>query len=566
MAVTEPIYIATAATDAAIRAAASLANSSGGGVVKIPAGTITLSSALPMYNGVIYEGVPVWMDQRGSLTSGEGGTILTGDGTFNGFEYNATDLGTAPTDYNAFLDAAVQGAGIMDITLVNFLNGVKIGAKYNPGANYCRFERLHIVHCAAWGFWAENFINCKADKLNIVNCVVGGRAAVCSGATAYNSGNSSWTDTFVQAPATGRGIVHWARFASSLNDDISMHEQCNRSTASISQAATMSNGSANITVTTGSAFAVDLPVTVSANANGFRANQIYFVASVAGNVITLRDTMGFGTAKNATGATAVNILSRGWPAFEIAGLDASSSVTAITAHSLDLEGSTSARVVMQYANYCTIMGSFLAGSGVEYRTFCLRQSTYNSINNHPASTYDIDDQSYPNTITGTRSEYIGGNASTFTGIGLSVNNVVKGTGGNLKAQNYSGQISLRGYGLPDIYSNFASNGVGVSLSLTLDQSQITASATTIAPYDNTSSFVNAVASTSNTTLPAITNEMVGLLILFSNPQNIVHTLNTSSSQTFNGTGTSIAMPARSSVFLQASDDKAAIGKFWARFA
>ena len=566
--VVEPIYIATAATDAAIRAAATAANAAGGGIVKIPAGNITLASALPMYHGVVYEGVPARIDTRGGATAGYGGTILTGNGTFNGFQYNHTDLGTPPTVENTFLNGMVHGAGARELTLVNFLNGVKIGALYNPGANECKFERLHIVNCAAWGFWLENHAGCSMDKINITNCAAGGRASVASGATAYNCGNSSWIDTFVAAANTGRGIVTWSRGASSINDEGAFHEQCNRSTVTISQAATMSNGSANITVTSGAAFAVDMPVTVSANANGFRQNQIYFVASVAGNVITLRDTVGYGTARNATGATAVNILSRGFPCFEVAGLDASSNVTGQFAMGLDLEGSTTARVVMQNTTYCVLLGSFLGGSSAEYRTFCLRNSGYGSVGTYLGATYDGDDNSLTTVVVGSRNEFgaFSGNASTFTGQGFSMNNAVYPANGNTRAANWTGMLSLHGYGTPDIYCNRDTNGVDISSTLALDQTPITSSGTTLNLFDNTSSFVNAVASTSSTTLPAITNEMVGTIIMFSNPQNIVHTLNTSSSQTFNGSGTSIAMAARSSVMLQASDDKAAIGKFWARFA
>jgi hypothetical protein len=569
MSVVEPIYIAAAATDGAIRTAASAANAGGGGIVKIPAGSITLASALPMYNGVIYEGVPCRMDSRGGQTVGIGGTILNGNGTFNGFEYHPTDLGTPPTVEATFLDGMVQGAGILDVTIVNCTNGIKIGALYNPGANSCRFERVNIINCTQWGIWIENHAGCHFDMMNIINCAGGGRASVASGATAYNCGNGSWRNTFVAAANSGRGMVTWARGASSMNDEQSDHEQCNRSTLTISQAATMSNGAANITVTSGSAFAVDFPVTVSANANGFRANQIYFVASVAGNVITLRDTIGYGATKTATGATAVNILSRGWPCLEIAGLDASSNVTAQFAFGIDLEGSTSARVVMQWCTYCTVMGAFLGGASIEYRTFCLRNCGYGSISSHLATTYDIDANSLNTvSVSGTRSEYGGTNPnlSQGTGIGFSLNNVATGSGGNLKAEIYSGQLSLRGWGKPEIYSGNDSNFVGISVALMLDQTQI-ATGATIAGADTTSSFVNTTATTSSSTLPVITDYNVGTLIMISNPQNSVHTVNTVSSQTINGTPSTftIAMAARTSVMLQACDAGGAIGKYWARY-
>ena len=398
MSVTEPIYIATAATDAAVRAAAAAANAGGGGRVKLPAGRITLSSALPMYSGVVYEGTPWQPDYRGGQTTGPGGTILVGNGTFNGMEYNASDLGTPPTVYNTFITGMLKGAGALDINFENFLYGLKIGARYNPGIMGGRLERLNFIHCAQWGAWIENYWELEESHLNATNCTVGGIAFVASGATAMNCGNSRHIGTSVTIASTrvARGLVFWSRDSSALNNERIVSAGVQRTTLTeLSQAATMTNASANVTVTDGTQFAVDMPVTVSASLNGFVAGQIYFVASVAGNVLTLRNTQGYGSTVSATGNSAVNILSKGFATMEISNRDTSSEVTGSVACGLDLEGSASMLMLLQNSWSHNIGGSFLdnSTSNGQYKTFVSRNSI-GSINNGNNTSFDDDATSF----------------------------------------------------------------------------------------------------------------------------------------------------------------------------
>lgn len=74
---------------------------------------------------------------------------------------------------------------------------------------------------------------------------------------------------------------------------------------SIAQAATFTNSSPNIGVTTSSSFAVGQTVVFSATANGFTANTPYFVLTNSGN-ITVSATAG-GSAINATGTTPMTV-------------------------------------------------------------------------------------------------------------------------------------------------------------------------------------------------------------------------------------------------------------------
>lgn len=398
MSVTEPIYIPTAATQAAIEAAITLASSSAR--IKLPKGRIALTSALVLRDGIILEGTPWMPDYRGGQTTSPGGTTLVGDGTFNGVQYNHTDLSVAPTVYNDFIAGMLKGAGVMDVTFENFLYGIKIGGKYNPGIQGGRFERCNFIHCAQWGAWFENYWECEFNSLNAVNCTVGGIKGAASGASAMNCGNSRWYGTSVTTAATlkARGISFEARFSSQLNNEISLNEGVQRTTtglSAISQAATMSNGSANITITDGTAFAVDMPVQVSATANGFTVNTTYFVASIATNVITLTNTMGYGTAIQATGNSAVNIISRGFALLEEYSSDGTGKITGSLNHGLDLEGFASMTMLVQRSFRHEKHGSFIdaASGNNQYVTVVSRGST-GHVQNGDHTTFDEDATSF----------------------------------------------------------------------------------------------------------------------------------------------------------------------------
>ncbi len=382
-----------AATEAAVRAAALAASVAGGGVVILPAASITLTQALEIYSGVSYIGTSYQASYQGGQTATLGGTTFVGDGTFNGADYDAVDLVTPPSDFQVFTAACVNGFVMENITFVNFLYGVKIGALYAPGALYSRFRNLSFINCQQWGFWIENYEECTFERLNAMNCQVGGVIGLCSaGGAAWNGGNSEWYHCTVTMPSrAAHAMALWARASSAVNQDTFYSCETNKDTLSaISQAATMANLSANITVTDGTQFPVDMPVTVSASVNGFVTNTIYFVASVAGNVITLRNTVAYGSAITATGNTAVNVRTYGRPCLEICGLDAGSFVTSFTSVATDLEGSCTARVLLQNVTHGHIVPSGLIG-GTEYITYCLRGTTYSRFGDlQGGSTVDAD--------------------------------------------------------------------------------------------------------------------------------------------------------------------------------
>lgn len=569
MSVTEPIFIAQAGTDAAIRAAALAANNAGGGRVKIPSGRITLSSSLPCYNGVVYEGTPVQQDMRGGLTTGTGGTILVGDGTFTGLAYNDSDLSVAPTVFNTFIGGMVVGAGCLDITFENFLYGIKIGGKYNPGVMAGRFERNNFLHCAQFGAWFENYWDCDFVRNQATNCTVGEIARVASGATAMNCGNSRWYGTSINVAAslTCRGLVTWARFSSRFNQETTIGEGIQRTTSGLSQivqAATMSNGSANITITDGTKFAVDMPVQVSTTTNGFTAKAIYFVASVASNVITLRSTQGYGTAINATAGNAVNIISNGFALVEVCGLDASSAITGCCMTALDIEGFASALMIIQNSSYhnfqCSYADPYIGGNHL--RTFVLRASPNGKISNGNTTSFHGDLTSQTTQFEGNRAEI---QAPTF-------NNSDKYYGQGFSSMVLASQrqaqvtlgIALRGVNIPEVIINSDTQGIDIESAFTIGQGPM-ASGHTVSFSADWSSAVFSTAAGGTMTLPAITANNVGTFWFFSNPQANACVVS-GTGNNFDGLGTNAStssVAAHTSAIFQACDTGST--KYWARY-
>jgi hypothetical protein len=566
MSVTEPIFIASAATDAAIRAAATAANAHGGGIVKIPAGTITLSSPLPVYSGVIYQGTAY----QSTFVDGSriGGTILQGDGTFNAFEYNPTDGVTRPTVFATFVAGMLNGFGLVDLTLYNFLYGVKIGALYQPGMQFCRFENVYATTCQQWGFWFENYINCKFINLTSNANVAGGIARVCSGGSALFCGNSSWIGSFVQTAQSpySRGIVTWARVTTEMNDNFGYGEQVNTrvSTTLISQAATMSNASANITVTDSTAFPVGLPVTVSATANGFVAREIYFVLSSAANVITI-GRFTYGPAIAATGNTAVNIQSHGYCAIEFAGLDSGSSISASVSKAMDLEASCAALMLLQNVNFCELSGYFGYDSSKQTNGVVVRTGAYSVVDSPFACAYDIDISSNTMRIIGTRTGAFPFEFGSSGGTGIGASFVTSNDTGRNVANSLA--IYFNGQYSPEMYLNSSTHGIEIRRAFHINPSTVT-NGGSIDPGSQESCYyvITYTSASGSATLPTITSAMTGLHIWVSNPQANAFTLNTSSSQTFNGSAgvTTLSVAAHTAVHLGACDNGSGT-LYWARF-
>jgi len=344
-----------ASSEAGILAAVSAATAAGGGIILLPNADITLTAPLPVRSSLIYKGVPMkitytngYDGQNNLPPSGDGnGTILRGDGTFNGFEANAVDatVGFNGTG-NDTANAALTNCGIEDVALVNFLNGVKIGARCQAGPFYSTFRNIYAFGCVNWGLYFENGIHNSYHRIYSFGC--GNGFAIWQ--SNAQTGNSYLEDIFVQpttatanAGRQARGISFRARNSAIFGGLDGTRIQCNRfqatplgggsfpfGTGITSSALTI--GSAEIPVADVTQFILDLPVSVSATTSGFTTRKIYFVRKITGTTsgtIQLSLTV-MGAPVLASGTTAINIVSQGFSPLEVVGIASHDTIGAQT--------------------------------------------------------------------------------------------------------------------------------------------------------------------------------------------------------------------------------------------
>jgi hypothetical protein len=555
--VPQTVFVPSAMTGAAIAAAGAQAYAAGGGIVKLMAGVYSVSAPIPLYSGVIYEGTGAGFNQvHGSTPHG---TILYGNTGIDCFYYNSTDAGSAPTVYTTFMNAMLQGGGVRGMTIQNFNHAIKVGGLWNAGCQFSEFKDLYSKNCN-WGFWFENFIECNFEGLMCLDSAQGNGWFMGSGGSALNNGNSTFRKLFAE---NGSGLTrNWVFGArgvgttTAINDLTVLSIQTNGARVSISQAATMSNTSANISITDSTKFVVDMPVSVSSSANGFVAGQIYFITSIVGNVITLSDTMG-GNSISATGSTATNIITYGFPQIEIVGYG-SNIVQPCDFIDCDLEGGGAARLIMQNCRDVRAKIMYLEGANITGAQLVLRGSSNCEVsscaNGNSGLTTDFDGSSYNSRVFGPRYETTSKQAPNS---GLGYTNF---TGTDARVSTNTGCLYLsRSYG-PDFTVNkngnfidMASMGIGFRSVTFASGGTIYSSRTSLQVYSG--------AGGGNATLPTIVANGDGLMMIISNPSSGTLTINTSSSQTINGSGTSYVMPANSTHIFAACNNGGTL--YWA---
>lgn len=104
---------------------------------------------------------------------------------------------------------------------------------------------------------------------------------------------------------------------------------------------------AKFSVTDGTKFAVGMPVQFSATVDGFTQWRTYFVLSVSTNVLTVSLTYG-GNAVTATAATAVNVVTQGFPGIEVIALPGAQ-INAHIFNNLDAESAGTTAIAIQNA-------------------------------------------------------------------------------------------------------------------------------------------------------------------------------------------------------------------------
>lgn len=247
-----------------IAAAALAASVNGGGIVRLPPGTISLVSygqPLPMFNGVYYEGSGWGLDDSGNLY----GTVLVGNNTFDCFAYNNVPTLTPPVSQQAYLAGKLHGAGIRNIGMQNFTYGIHIGEYFKPGMVGCTFENLATANCG-WGFWFDNFSQCIFNNLNSIVSTVGLGWLGCANNGVWIEGNSTarmlYGSVGVTNPQNIQGWVINARGFSVINDVNIYSLQANK-IPSVLVVAPCTAAGTTITVPDTTKFAVNQPVLLS---------------------------------------------------------------------------------------------------------------------------------------------------------------------------------------------------------------------------------------------------------------------------------------------------------------
>lgn len=376
-----------------IQSAIDTAAANGGGYVYIPSGVYKILTSLILQTNVLVYGDGYNVSKDG-LFNVVGGTILRGDGTIPCFAYNATDLGADYPTIAAALAAAQTSVRLHNLAMDTFTYGVKGGALYATGYFESQFNNLLATNCNQWGFYFENTSNSDFRMLKTSHCGTPGdgttgQMAFGSSQGPYNHGNNYCAHLFSVYGEDGTwGIKIFARETSEFNDHNVYGIQCNTSNTKFSQAATMSGGSPNITVTDGTKFTVDMPVTFATSANGFIQYQTYFVISQVGNVIQVANMLG-GTAVNATGSAAVNIERYGYPGVAVVATP-TSFIQPLVLSGVDSEGIATCQVLLQRAYVNADLGYINGGQGTANATSVVNRGCFGNIRATQPISYDSD--------------------------------------------------------------------------------------------------------------------------------------------------------------------------------
>lgn len=454
------------ATDAGIRAAAAFAGVSGG-VVMIPAGTIQISSPIVLTAGVVYQGAGTsWDSLTNNYTAGVG-TILLGDGTFPCFQYNPTDNSDPTGSGNVSpISNCLKGGGIKDITVSGFSFGIKIGALNKSGVTPVNISNITAANCTAWGVWLENCQSGDVSNVAALGNTLGG-IEIAGSTPNWNMGNFRVNGIYVQAPngLLSKGLWIEGRNNCSLNAITSYDLECiGGAPTAYTGTATITNGTADISVPDITKFAVDSAVTFSSTVGNIISGVAYFVYSKSG-------TSGVGTIRigNIIAATGGNqitpsasgtptITNKGMSNLAIVGRGSSGGfVSGTHIFNTELEIPGTVNFLIQGAAYSDIH------FGLGLASICVRGSFSDNqlYNGNPNIVMDVDS-------TSQRILYHGLKPATFpngfTGCGMFFNSttvaweiVLQGGGGGTlttNPQNYSQWLTPERF----IQGNFGNGG------------------------------------------------------------------------------------------------------------
>lgn len=527
-----------AATDtAAVTAAAHASAAAGGGTVQLRPGTYKLSAPLPVLPGVHYEGVePVLIpsDTTDGIYLGDmdwtygGGTVIQGDGTFAAFEANGVDQDEVAEEIGA---TQISSAGIHNVGIENVTYGVRVGATNIMGLLWSTLRNVYVRAASQWGIALTNFQHCTFD--NIRTCLsqngqyYGNRLPKLT----LMCGNSVFGELYTFIPRDGRdarlcrGIVFEAAGTSAqLNEITVTRAQANQmSREKLTAAATLTSGSANLTVPDGTKFAVGMPVVPANSVGGFTAAQCYVVASVNGNTITLANDRA-STVITANAGGTLNLESYGFPCVEVVRANAGANVRSSRFHMLDMEGASSAALYVDGAELCEFSVAEVPTTGNIHHGVVGRSARWCQFSSPVAAPTDFDANSASCLWIGQRGPIVGRELAGMWLDGITGARMLAIGGGQTNQARGDLHTRMGGYLYPEA-------GIGER----------------IFPRDTTITFggfnqgdvVFASASNVTMTLPTIVTDTnpntsnIGLWFDIYNVGTGTITLNTSSSQTYN---------------------------------
>jgi hypothetical protein len=536
-----------------IQAAINAAGAAGGGVVQLPGVTISLSTSLIPVSGVKLKGVPPQLTyasipDAGNTTFAGVGTVLAPSGAFAAITWNTTVLGT-PASQAAFSQSGLTNIAFEDLGFSGGTYGIFAGATNNASCWWSQFKNLYFIGQTVIGISLTNYQHCQFTGNYSYGCAWGQYHGIDVASSTLAPGNSTYYDLYCVNP-TGSGtaatvsrnitfITTAALAAAADNNQFKMDRiQSNRfGGATITQAATMANGVANITITDGTKFAVGMPVSVDATQNGFTLKQIYFVASVAANVITLASTYG-GAAQNATGAVAVNIVTTGFPCFEMIALSGSL-MTNCVIDNLDVEGLATCAVLFQNCTGFEVHLSQVPSVAQATVSVCGRSYVNSSLYAPQSCNTDMDGNS-----NGRAYQFFGAKFGTTVGLpgaGMWYDSVSGNTVLSLGFQNDTVSAGALTF-LPGTQNFLQGNNIGVKSTINGNLSP------TLASIGGAISFTNAGAG-NTVTLPTVTATNMGMIETFLNQTANDLTITAGGGQLFNNKAalTSITVKQNASV-------------------
>ena len=353
-----PAPSATPGVDAAIlaqklTAAQALVASGGRPEIIFQSGVYLLPAGITVVEGVSYRGVSPILQPlvggAGYMPDAEweyvGGTVLRGDGTGDAIHGNTTPSET-PID-GAFSASQMSGVHISGFGIENYVNGLAIGAKNVMGVVFGTIDEIYVRNCSGWGVRLINFQHVDIGVIRTCLCTNGQYYASETPYLTLMPGNSHARELFHKVVNSGqrsRGIViggfNSAGSPGLGGFDVDKLQVNAYNKTIISQTATFTSGSSSVTVADGSKFLPGMAVNFTAAGNGFTANNIYMVQSVAGNVLTLGSSRN-GAAISASGSGTLTIQTYGFPNAEFVNCGS------FRIHDLDLEGVCSVALYME---------------------------------------------------------------------------------------------------------------------------------------------------------------------------------------------------------------------------